>query len=244
MSVRDDRKSVSREGGDPSPPVASGSVRRRARPVDRARAEAAVRELLEALGFDSEDPALATSPARVTEAFADALTAGYATAPVDALGEGFPVQADHPVVATDIPLLFVCPHHLMPARGLAHVAFLPAGRVPGLSRLTRLVDAVGRRLVLQEDIAPDIVGALSDGLGVQAAVARIEAVHTCVAIEDFARRDAVFVTEASQGPAALVADLAARLPRTRLGPHTPPSSGSVPAPWSTSASEPPADPHA
>lgn len=208
----------------------SGSVRARTRAVDRPRAEAAVRDLLAGLGFDPEDPALATSPARVVEAFVDVLTTGYSQSPEAALGAGFPVEADNPVIARAIPLQFVCPHHLMPARGLAHVGFVPRGRVPGLSRLTRLVDAVSRRLVLQEDIAAGIVEALAAALDVEAAVAVVEARHTCVAVEDFARADTTFVTRAERGPAARIASLDALL------------FGTVSAPWSTSASEPPAAP--
>ncbi len=204
----------------------SGSVRSRTKPLDPSKAQAAVRDLLEALGFDPDDPALSSTPARVTEAYAKVLTAGYETAPGTALGAGFPIANHNPVLALDIPLLFVCPHHLMPAQGFVSIGFVPDGRVPGLSRLTRLVDALGRRLVLQEDLTQDIVDALSDQLQVTAAVAEVHARHTCVALEDFARREAVFVTRASLGADDLVSSLSSQI-SARLSPV-----------WSTSASEP------
>lgn len=204
----------------------SGSVRRRTRPLDAAKAQAAVCDLLEALGFDSSDPALASTPARVTEAYATVLTAGYETAPATALGSGFPVSNHNPVLALDIPLLFVCPHHLMPAQGFVSIGFVPNERVPGLSRLTRLVDALGRRLVLQEDLTQDIVDALQAQLQVTAAVAEVRARHTCVALEDFARREAVFVTRACLGEDSVVSSLNSQI-SARLSPV-----------WSTSASEP------
>ncbi len=207
----------------------SGSVRARPAEVDPKKAQAAVRDLFFALGFDPDDPALATSPARVTDAYSKVLTSGYDVKPVEALGSGFPIDNPNPVVAQDIPLLFVCPHHLMPAQGFVHIAFIPNERVPGLSRLTRLVDTLGRRLVLQEDLTQDIVDTLKEALDVKAALVRVHARHTCVALEDFARRDAVFVTRASVGPARLVSSLASQID-DRVAPF-----------WSTSASEPPAE---
>lgn len=170
-----------------------------------------MRALLDALGFDPQDPALATTPARVAEAYGLRLTAGYEADPEVVLGAGFPVQPSNPVVARDIPLLFVCPHHLLPARGVVHLAFLPRERVPGLSRITALVDTLGRRLVLQEDLTQALAETLKAGLDVQAAVAVVEATHGCVAAEDFARRDAVFRTQAAVGPARLVARLSQQL---------------------------------
>lgn len=206
----------------------SGSVDERTTPVDLAQAETAVRDLLSALGLDPNHPALATTPARTAEAFAHILTAGYATDPSEALGGGFPTVRAGTVVVTRIPALFVCPHHLMPARAEIHLAFWPSKRVPGLSRLTRLVDALGRRLVLQEDLGVWLVDALVENLDVEAAVAIIEAQHTCVFIEDLARRDTIVRTRATRGPEARIAVLQSEIDAT------------LSARWSTSVSEPPA----
>lgn len=185
-----------------------GSVLARKTTVDPARAADAVRALLAALGFDPAEPALATTPERVTEAFIDALTCGYDEDPVEALGRGFPTSATGPVIATSIPLLFVCPHHLTPARGVAHLGFVPTGRAPGLSRITRLVDVLSRRLVLQEDLTEQLAATLFEALEAKAAIAIVQARHGCVALEDFARRDTTFVTRAERGDAQAVLSLA------------------------------------
>ena len=192
--------------------------------MDRPRVEAAVRELLAGLGFDPDDDALEVTAEKTAEAFDDALTSGYRETPAEALGKGFPVKSDGPVIATDIPLLFVCPHHLMPARGVVHLAFVPKERAPGLARITRLVDTLSRRLVLQEDLTDDLAGALYETLDAKASLVIVEAVHTCVALEDFARRDATFITRASRG--RNVASLEARIDARVRGS------------WATSASKP------
>ncbi len=206
---------------------ASGSIQRAKHAPDRARAEAAIRALLEAIGVDPDDPALRETPVRAAGAFVDMLAAGYQTDAGAALGRGFPVSSSDPVVATAIPVLFLCPHHLMPARGVVHVAFAPKDRVPGLARIARLVDTLAHRLVLQEDLGRWIVAALREHLHVRAAVAIIEAQHTCVAVEDFARRDTVFRTRAADGPRKLVESLEAEI------------DASLRSAWATSASKPP-----
>lgn len=176
--------------------------------VDLSAAQEAIRALLVALGFDPSEPALSTTPARASEAFVEALTRGYAQDPVEALGRGFPTTASGPVIAAGIPLLFVCPHHLMPARGVAHLGFVPTGRAPGLSRITRMVDVLSRRLVLQEDLTEQLAATLSEGLDAKATIAIVEAQHGCVALEDFAQRDTCFVTRAERGDVALVRSMA------------------------------------
>ena len=205
----------------------SGSIERTAHAPDRARAEAAIRDLITALGLDPDHPALAETPERTAAAFLDRLASGYQTTPARALGKGFPVSSSDPVVATRLPVMFLCPHHLMPARGEVHLAFAPKDRVPGLARIARLVDALAHRLVLQEDLCRWIVEALIENLEVKAAVAIIDARHTCVAIEDFARSDAAFRTRAARGSKKLVASLEAEIDAT------------LAAAWATSASEPP-----
>ncbi|MCK6551538.1 GTP cyclohydrolase I, partial [Myxococcota bacterium] len=200
------------------------------RAPDLPRAEAAVRELLSALGVDVDDPQLATTPRTVARAFSEVLLSGYHTSTGAALGRGFPVVNDGPLVATRIPLMFVCPHHLMPAHGEVHVALSPRGRVPGLARIAKLADTLAHRLVLQEDLALGIVRALEEHFDVAAAVAIVDASHTCVAVEDYARRGTTFRTRASVGPAALTASLEREIDVT------------LSASWPTSSSTPPSGP--
>jgi GTP cyclohydrolase I len=205
----------------------SGSIKDAARAPDREGAEAAIRSLLTALGLDPDHPALAETPERTAGAYLDRLASGYRTSPADALGRGFPVSSQDPVVATRLPVMFLCPHHLMPAKGEVHLAFVPKDRVPGLARIARLVDALAHRLVLQEDLGRWIVEALAEHLEVRAAVAIVEARHTCVAVEDFARSETSFRTRATHGAQKLVASLEAQI------------DASLASAWATSASEPP-----
>ncbi len=177
-----------------------GSARRQ-RPPDRAAAEAAVRSLLQALGFDPDEPALETTPRKTAEAFIEALTCGYETDPGTALGSGFPVSGHIPIVAADIPLLFMCPHHLMPARGKGRLAFVAANRAPGLSRINQTFDVLSRRLILQEDLTEQLASTFFEELDAAAVIVEIDAQHTCVALENFAHRDTRFVTRAQRGDA-------------------------------------------
>ena len=181
------------------------------------------------MGLDPSHPALRETPRRTAEAFVRVLTGGYDESPADALGGGFPIGGPGSVLALDIPLFFMCPHHLLPAKGRAHVAFLPRARAPGLGRIARLVDVLGRRLVLQEDLTRDIARALVEHGGGTAAGAIVEAQHGCVAVEDFARRDTVFRTRAAVGPARAVASLDAEI------------GASLAAPWPTSVSARPTE---
>ncbi len=184
-----------------------GSVQSRRRPPDRNAAEAAIRSFLDALGFDPDHPALKTTPRKTVDAFIEALTCGYETDPKEALGSGFPVAGSIPIVATDVPLLFMCPHHLTPARGMGRLAFFASDRAPGLSRINRLFDILSRRLVLQEDLTEMLAQTVADTLHAPAVVVEIDAQHTCVAIESFAHRDTRFVTRAYRGDSELIRQL-------------------------------------
>lgn len=200
---------------------------------DLPRAERAIRDLLDALGLDVDDPALATTPKTASRAFAEVLLAGYRSTPGAALGRGFPVESDAALVATRIPLMFVCPHHLMPAHGEAHVALVPNGRVPGLARIARLIDTLAHRLVLQEDLTAGIVRALAETFDVQAAVAILDARHTCVAVEDYARRGSTFRTRAAVGPRALATSLESEINASLAAPWPTPTSAQRSAPRSS-----------
>ncbi|MBK8015009.1 MAG: GTP cyclohydrolase I [Deltaproteobacteria bacterium] len=209
----------------------------RPRAPDRARAEDAVRALIEALGFDAETPELRDTPGRVVTAFLETLVAGYDTSAAAAIGRGFPRQHAAPIVSTGIPLSFTCPHHLMIAQGHVHIAFLPGGLVPGLSRLFRLVDALSRRLILQEDLTQDIVEALRSAVRAKAGYVSIEARHGCIAVEDPKRRDAIIRTTASFGTSRNVESLRREIDATLGGPWKTSASGAPsPSPASKSRS--------
>jgi GTP cyclohydrolase I len=132
------------------------------------------------------------------------LVAGHRASPEEALGRGFSSKTRAAVIATGLPFISVCPHHLLPAMGEATVAIAPAGRVPGFGRIARLIDALAHRLILQEDLTQSIADQLARGLSAKAVVVVLEAQHSCVAVTDPGRQNVRFKTRATVGPAAAV----------------------------------------
>src|SRR5215217_3323113 len=133
---------------------------------------------LDALGLPpsvrrSED--LALTPRRVAEAWLEDLVDGYARDPAEILAEGLPSQGRDLVAVTGIDYHSVCPHHLLPSRGVAHVAYVPGAKVVGFGQLVKLVDALAHRLVLEEDLARDVADALVRHLGARGAACVLEA---------------------------------------------------------------------
>lgn len=186
------------------------SVKRKSR-VDRARAERAVRELLAAFGLDLEDAALKGTPARVVKAWSERLLDGYSKDTRRALGRAHPTKSRAAVIARKIPFLSMCPHHLLPLFGEAHVAYAPNGKVPGFGKVPELIDVLAHRLVLQEELAQSIADELLSQLDAHATAVVLEARHLCVATEDFARRDTLFRTTAFAGDEKRAAALLAQL---------------------------------
>jgi GTP cyclohydrolase I len=187
--------------------------------VDRARAEQAIADFLDALGVDRSDPHLASTPARVVSAWTDVLIEGTHRDPVEALGETFPAPSRGAVVVRDIPLLSMCPHHLLPLTGHAHVAFYPGARVPGFGRLATFVDALAHRLVLQEALTAGVAEALQRALAPVATAVVIEARHLCVAVTDPGRQGTLFRTTATTGPEAKAEALVRQIDAGRSTPE-------------------------
>lgn len=171
----------------------------RPRGPDRARAEQALDALLDALGVDLADPNLRGTAARAAGAWVEVLTEGHHADLSRVLGRLFPTDQDGALVVSDIPFISTCPHHLLPLRGRAHVALLPAGRVPGFGNVAKLVDVLAHRLVLQESLTQSIADELRRLAQAQAAACVIEAEHLCVAVTDPARQNARFRTVAGAG---------------------------------------------
>ena len=150
-----------------------------------ARLERAVAEFLDALGLPAEArgaPDLEGTPQRVAEAWREDLLDGYRRDPAEILREAMPAAGRDLVAVTGIDLHSVCPHHLLPSRGLAHVAYVPGGRVVGFGQLARLVDALAHRLVLQEELARQVVEALQRHLGARGAACVLEAEQMCLSV--------------------------------------------------------------
>ncbi len=159
----------------PGPPAAALPDSR----TVEADAESAVRRLLNYVGEDLERPGLRDTPRRVAQSLAF-LTSGYDVNVDDILGRAvFGERYDELVVVRDISFYSLCEHHLLPFFGLAHVGYLPQGRIIGLSKLPRLVDAFARRLQVQERMTSEIADALQRHLQPRGVAVVLEADHLC-----------------------------------------------------------------
>ena len=125
---------------------------------------------------------LAGTPGRVAEAWREDLLDGYRQDPARILGGGMPAPGHGLVAVTGIDFHSVCPHHLLPSRGLAHLAYVPGDRVVGFGQLARLVDALAHRLVLQEDLARQVAEALVAHAGARGAACLLEAEQMCLSV--------------------------------------------------------------
>ena len=166
--------------------------------VDRPRAEAAVRELLLALGEDPDREGLRDTPRRVTAAFEETL-GGRDVDLSKLLAVGFEEGHDEMVILRDIPFFSTCEHHLMPFHGVAHVGYVPNGRVVGLSKLARLVDAVARRPQLQERLTAQIADMLESTMRTQGVGVAVEAEHLCMQMRGIKKPGSRMLTSAMRG---------------------------------------------
>jgi GTP cyclohydrolase I len=168
--------------------------------VDQARAEAAVRELLFAVGEDPDRPGLVDTPARVARAYAETF-AGLWQDPGDVLATTFDEDHDELVLVKDIPMYSTCEHHLVPFHGVAHIGYIPGadGRVTGLSKLARLVEVYARRPQVQERMTSQIADALADVLKPRGVIVVIEAEHLCMAMRGVRKPGSSTVTSAVRG---------------------------------------------
>ena len=158
-----------------------------------------VRPQLSLLGEDPERDGLRASPARVARALGT-LTAGQGHTAREAIGDAlFEVEADHMVLVRDIEFYSMCEHHLLPFYGRAHVAYVPAGRVVGLSKLARVVDVFARRLQVQERLGEQIADALDEVLRPAGVGVVLEALHLCMMMRGVEQQNARTVTSALRG---------------------------------------------
>ncbi|MGL5861084.1 MAG: GTP cyclohydrolase I FolE [Phycicoccus sp.] len=169
-------------------------------PVDVPRAEAAVRELLLAIGEDPDREGLRDTPARVAKA-ARELYAGLWQNAADVLATTFSIDHDELIIVRDIPMYSVCEHHLLPFHGVAHVGYIPdeSGRVTGLSKLARLVEVFARRPQVQEQITTQVADALVEHLGATGVIVVIEAEHTCMSMRGVRKPGSRTITSAVRG---------------------------------------------
>ncbi|MGY1716145.1 GTP cyclohydrolase I FolE [Geodermatophilus nigrescens] len=168
--------------------------------IDAARAEAAVRELLIAVGEDPDRPGLRDTPARVARAYAETF-AGLWQDPAEVLATTFDEDHDELVLVKDIPMYSTCEHHLVPFHGAAHVGYIPGedGKVTGLSKIARLVDVYARRPQVQERMTRQIADALADVLKPRGVIVVIEAEHLCMGMRGIRKPGSTTVTSAVRG---------------------------------------------
>jgi GTP cyclohydrolase I len=167
---------------------------------DHERAEAAVRELLIAIGEDPEREGLLETPARVARAYAE-LTSGLRSRPEDVLTTTFDLGHDEMVLVRDIELWSMCEHHLVPFTGVAHVGYIPSesGKITGLSKLARLVDVYAKRPQVQERLTTQIADALMRILEARGVIVVIEAEHLCMTMRGVKKAGARTITSAIRG---------------------------------------------
>ncbi|MGF1464645.1 MAG: GTP cyclohydrolase I [Sandaracinaceae bacterium] len=173
-------------------------------PPDLSAAAAAIEAFLRAVGAPvDEDPELAGTGQRVAEAYVDDLLAGYRMDPAEILAESTASTAPGWVLLRSVATSTTCPHHLMPASGVAHLGYRPRERVVGLGALARLVDAFAHRLVLQEDLGQCIADALVAHLDAYGAGVVLDLAPTCMTARGERRHGARAVTTAFAGSAAV-----------------------------------------
>ena len=168
--------------------------------VDLARAEAAVRELLLAIGEDPDRDGLKATPGRVARAYAEVF-GGLFVDPDDVLQTTFDANHDELVLVKDIPLYSTCEHHLVPFHGSAAVGYIPAedGRITGLSKLARLVDLYARRPQVQERLTTQIADALVRRLEPRGVIVVVQAEHLCMAMRGVRKPGSLTMTSAVRG---------------------------------------------
>jgi GTP cyclohydrolase IA len=167
---------------------------------DQPRAEAAVRELLIAVGEDPDRHGLEDTPARVARAYKE-MFAGLYTNPDTVLDTTFDEQHDELVLVKQIPLYSTCEHHLVAFHGVAHVGYIPAkdGRVTGLSKIARLVDLFARRPQVQERLTTQVADALVHHLQVQGVIVVVECEHLCMSMRGVRKPGSRTITSAVRG---------------------------------------------
>jgi GTP cyclohydrolase I len=166
--------------------------------VDHARIEAAVREILRAVGEDPDREGLRETPGRVARMYAE-IFSGLHKDPREHLQKTFTQKYDEMVLVKDIRFESVCEHHLLPFIGKAHIAYLPRGKIVGLSKLARVVEVLSRRPQVQERMTEDLADLVMEQLEARGVGVVMEASHTCMTIRGVRKPDSVCTTSAMRG---------------------------------------------
>ncbi|MBN1522671.1 MAG: GTP cyclohydrolase I FolE [Candidatus Aureabacteria bacterium] len=161
--------------------------------------EKAVKTILEALGEDTQREGLLKTPRRVAEAY-KFLTKGYHEDPISIINNAvFEEKYDEMVIIRDIDIFSLCEHHLLPFYGKCHVAYLPAGKLLGLSKIPRIVECFARRLQVQERLTTQIAETLQNAIKPLGVAVVIEAMHLCMCMRGVEKQNSIAVTSAMLG---------------------------------------------
>jgi GTP cyclohydrolase I len=166
--------------------------------ADQKRIEAAVREILLAVGEDPDREGLRDTPARVARMYAE-MFAGLHKDPQEMLRRTFTQKYDEMVLVKDIGFASMCEHHLLPFLGKAHIAYLPNGKIVGLSKLARVVETLSRRPQVQERMTEELADLLMHELDARGVGVILEAAHTCMTIRGVRKADSICTTSAMRG---------------------------------------------
>jgi GTP cyclohydrolase I len=166
--------------------------------VDQPRIEAAVREILLAVGEDPDREGLRETPARVARMYAE-LFSGLHADPRELLRKSFTQKYDEVVIVKDIDFNSMCEHHLLPFLGKAHIGYLPKGRIVGLSKLARVVEVLSHRPQVQERMTEQLADLLMQETGARGVGVVLEATHTCMTIRGVRKPNSVCTTSAMRG---------------------------------------------
>lgn len=167
-------------------------------PFDHKRIAAAVRDMLIGFGEDPDREGLRSTPGRVARMYEEVF-AGLRENPDRHLEAVFTEGYDEMIALRDIPFYSMCEHHLLPFTGRAHIAYVPDGRVIGISKLARIVECYARRPQVQERLTSQIADLLMHGLGAKGVAVVIEATHTCMTIRGVKKPGSEMVTSAVRG---------------------------------------------
>ncbi|HEY7975244.1 MAG TPA: GTP cyclohydrolase I FolE [Ktedonobacterales bacterium] len=176
----------------------SGDIMPATEPVDTARIRAAVREIILGVGENPDREGLRDTPRRVADMYAEVFS-GLREDPADVLRVGFEEGHQEMVIVKDIPFYSMCEHHFLPFHGVAHIGYIPNGRVVGLSKLARAVEILARRPQLQERLSSQLADVVMETMAPQGVAVVISANHLCMTMRGIRKPGSLTVTSAMRG---------------------------------------------
>jgi len=166
--------------------------------LDRAKIAEAMRQIIEAIGEDPQREGLAETPRRIAEMYAE-LFSGLCQDPLEVLRGGFQGEKDEPVILRDIPFYSLCEHHFLPFYGVAHVGYVPNGRLVGISKIARALDILARRPQVQERLTRQLAECILEAVDADGVGVVLEAEHLCLSMRGAQKPGTRVVTVAVRG---------------------------------------------